>query len=223
MKKKFEELYDIDKIKNYVDETPAGIMISQVEKYTKNQMVILHGVPDPLPRRQDLFTLYNKAVELQDENALVILVNKYNIDRLLFDDELPDISDEEVEKTIEDIDNFIHKINPHVGRDKIKARDSATLRKARYLKYMDYTGKTPALNARAYLKDVPRHSLEAAVYHFGIPGYKKMTDDELIDTILENDKCKDIVVTLIRKKRGIYFKQYVIDYLQSGEYLINTV
>lgn len=59
-------------------------------------MIILHGIPESLPRRQYLLTLYNKAQRLQDENALDILVNKYSIDKLLFDDELPDISDEEV-------------------------------------------------------------------------------------------------------------------------------
>ena len=100
-------------------------------------------------------------------------MNKYRVDKLLFDDELPDISDEEVDKTIEDIDSFIQTINPHIGREKIKARETTTLKKARYLKCMDYSGKTPALNARAYFKDVPRHSLEAAVYHFNVPGYKK--------------------------------------------------
>lgn len=222
MKKKFEELYEIDKIKNYVDETPAGIMISQVEKYTKNQMVILHGVPDPLPRRQDLLTLYNKAVELQDENALVILVNKYNIDRLLFDDELPDISDDETELTMQDIDSFIQKINPHIGRDKLKARENMRTKNARYVKYMDYSGKVPILNARTYLKDVPRHSLEAAVYHFSIPGYKKMTDEELIEVILKHSKCKDIIINNIKKRHGVYFKHYVVEYIENGDYLINT-
>ena len=137
-------------------------------------MVILHGVPDPLPRKQDLLTLYNKAQELLDENALDILVNKYRVDKLLFDDELPDISDEEVEATMESIDNFIEKINPRLGKDILKERDTATLHKARYARYMDYSGDKPALNARRYLKDVPRHSLEVAVYHFNILGYKKI-------------------------------------------------
>ena len=173
MKKKFEELYDLDKIKSYINETPAGVMIGQVEKYTRNQMIILHSIPNPLPRRQDLLTLYNKAFELQDENALIILVNKYNIDRLLFDDELPDISDDEVELTMQSIDSFIQKIYPHLGRDKLKARENMRTKNARYIKYMAYSGKVPTLNARTYLKDVPRHSLEAAVYHFTIPGYKK--------------------------------------------------
>ena len=62
MKKKFEELYDIETIKNYVDEISAGVMISQVEKYAKNQLVFLPGIPNPLPRKQDLLTLYNKLL-----------------------------------------------------------------------------------------------------------------------------------------------------------------
>ena len=196
-------------------------MISQIEKYTKNQLVVLHGIPNPLPRKQDLLTLYNKAFDLKDDNALSILVNKYGIDRMLFTNELPGVSEKEVDRVIEDIDNFIQTINPNVNRDCFKSKTNRRLMNDRYLKYMDYSGKKPRLNTRDYLKDVPRYSLESTVYHFGISGYKKMSDKELIDAILKNDKCKDIVINLIKKKHGIYFKQYVIEYLQSGEYLIN--
>lgn len=122
---------------------------------------------------------------------------------------------------MENIDNFIEKIISRLGRNVLKERDTAVLHKARYVKYMDYSGDKPTLNARKYLKDVPRRSLEVAIYHFNIPGYKKMTDDELINTKLKNDKCKDIVINLIKKRYGTYFKQYVIDYLQSGEYGVN--
>ena len=79
MKKRFKELYDLDEIKAFVDETPAATLIWQLEKYTKNQLKILHDIPNTLPRKQDLLNLYNRAVSLKDENALFILTNKHGV------------------------------------------------------------------------------------------------------------------------------------------------
>lgn len=221
MKKKFEEYYDLDQIESYVDDTPAATLLWQLEKYTKNQLKILHDIPKVLPRKQDLLNLYNRAVLLKDDNALHILANKYGLYRLLFSDDLPDVSDEEVDAVIESVEGFIEAINPNLNREKILARRKAKFGKGRYTKYMDYSGDIPKLVARKYLKDLTRDQLENTVYHFGIPGYKKMTSDQLIDIILKHDKCKEIIINNIKKRHGIYFKNYVIDYLESGEYEIN--
>ena len=214
---------DKDKIESFVDETPAATLIWQLEKYTKNQLKILHDIPKTLPRKQDLLNLYNRAMSLKDENALSILSNKYGIDRLLFFDDLPNVTDEEVDNTIKGIEDFIQQINPHVGREKIKNRTTCILKNGRYLRYIDYSGPIPTLKARTYLKDLERNSLENAVHYFGISGYRKMTNDELIDAILKHERCKEIILNNIKKKRGIYFKQYVIEYIEKGDYLISTV
>ena len=209
-----------EKIKAYKDETSYAVLLSQIENYSKQQLLILHAVPERLPRNRDLLGLYRKAQAIGDENALNILVNKYDIQKLFYSD-IPDISSEEVEKTLESVDAFIRYVNSDARKEKLK-RNYNNARKNRYTKYIDYSGNTPVFKARTYLNDISRVNLEIACHNFNIRGYFKMSDDQLKENILKHERCKDIIMNFIRKGKGIHFRTYVINYIENGDYVFDS-
>lgn len=221
----YPELYNIETIANYIDNTSVATLLKQVNNYTKKQISILHKIPNPLPRKNDLLNLYDKALRLNDENALNILLEKYSIDKyFITGDDLPNVSEKELEQRIEQVMDFIQEINTKVDiRDVYKEKHRRIASKSKCLKYIkhDCTNNVMYLDTRLYLNDLPRHSLEWACHHSGIKNYLSMTNQEIIKAILDHKDKNGIVLKCIKNHcGGIYFKMYVIEMLENGDYSI---
>ena len=152
----------------------------------------------------------------KDENALYILENKHSISKILLNnDDLPEVSDDVAKKIINDVETFIKEINPCVES---KRNNYVTS----YVKYINYDVKTPCLKGRKYLKNLPRYLLESVVYYYNVSNYIKMSDEELIDTICNHKDFKNMMIAFIKKRKGVSFPLYVIEYFKSGDYEIKA-
>jgi hypothetical protein len=113
----------------YEDETSPAVLLEQAMLYTKRELVILHGNPEQYGYKvtpKVLLALYNKALDLNDTNALECLVNKYDMGDLFGDrDYLPEVTPEQADAMFDRIYAAIKTVNPAstIGDDSPRCSD----------------------------------------------------------------------------------------------------
>ena len=110
----------------FKDETPMAVLLEQMQRYNRKQMLILHG--DPVKdgfsvNANELKRLYDHAYKINDMDVIALLVNKYDMVELFKDpdDSLPETTESETKDAFDDIYNMINSINPNDDIEKVKA------------------------------------------------------------------------------------------------------
>lgn len=103
----------------FKDETPIATLLEQVQHFSNYQMDIIHSESDDFPD-EDIIFVYEKALRLNDENALYCMLNKYDISYLYDGDDNLKIDPEKIDECFKDIFNMIKKVNPNMDYEKIR-------------------------------------------------------------------------------------------------------
>lgn len=90
-------------------------LLRQLLRYTPRRVDIIYSDPKDLkkyPTDNELRSLIKACERLNDPDALGLINQKYDIDRLFEKEEIEKVSDEERQKAVDSLNEFMRKFDP---------------------------------------------------------------------------------------------------------------